>query len=95
MINFDTLDFFLFSSAWKCFEEAIAEVATQAAQEQALVELLDKVKGMWEGLELIVLPYKDFKDVYVLGGLDEIITNLDEVPYSTQNGKESCTLLEK
>ena len=61
------------------FEEAIGEIATQAAQEQALVELLDKVKAMWAEAEIVALPYKDFKDVFILGGLDEVITNLDEV----------------
>eukprot|EP00494_Astrolonche_serrata_P031587 UN31856 len=70
------------------YEEAISEVATQAAQEQALEELLQKVKDMWLDAEIVVQSYKGKKDVFVLGGLDEIITNLDEslVTINTING---------
>ena len=60
------------------FEKQIGEIAVQAAQEQSLAELLTKVIDMWNECDLPLQNYKDIKDVYILGNLDEIVGNLDE-----------------
>jgi len=57
----------------------IQSVATRAAQESALLELYDKkVESVWSELEIPVLPYKESKDVFILGGPDDIYAALDE-----------------
>jgi dynein heavy chain len=58
--------------------EAIQAVATQAAQEAALKEQLSSVKDVWEELELPVKNYRDHKDIYILGDLEDLRTALDE-----------------
>ncbi|VDO08408.1 unnamed protein product [Rodentolepis nana] len=50
----------------------IQEIAAMASSEASLEALLKKVENAWKSTEFIVIPYKAFKDVYVLGGTDEI-----------------------
>ncbi|XP_046391604.1 dynein axonemal heavy chain 6 [Ischnura elegans] len=56
----------------------LEEISGQASSEASLDGILKKVEDAWKSLEFIVLPYKDTKDVYVLGGLEDIQTVLDE-----------------
>ena len=37
-----------------------------------------KVEDSWKTLEFVVIPYKDQKDVYILGGVDDIQMVLDD-----------------
>ena len=60
------------------FREEISGISNQAASESALEEMLTKVTNTWNETEFIVLPYKDAKDVYILGGVDDIQTLLDD-----------------
>ncbi|CAJ1374166.1 unnamed protein product [Effrenium voratum] len=58
--------------------EAIMDVSGKATAEQGLEEMLDKVKKTWEDLELVINPYKDSKDVYVLGSIEDITVALED-----------------
>mmetsp|Transcript_44339 Transcript_44339/g.86753 ORF Transcript_44339/g.86753 Transcript_44339/m.86753 type:complete len:4144 (+) Transcript_44339:98-12529(+) len=57
---------------------AIQAISTKAGQESALRELLGKVEATWADLNLEIKSHKGQKDVYIMGGLDEIIAALDE-----------------
>eukprot|EP00898_Chlorokybus_atmophyticus_P006606 jgi/Chlat1/6947/Chrsp52S06617 len=59
-------------------KDEIAGVSTEATQEAALEEMLARVVARWAGIELTVVPYKDAKDTYILGGVEEVIAALDE-----------------
>ena len=37
-----------------------------------------QVEDSWKTLEFMVLPFKDYNDVFILGGTDDIQVNLDE-----------------
>jgi dynein heavy chain len=52
--------------------EALVTISTEGTQEAALEELLAKVTSKWASIEFSVIPYKDSKDVYILGAIDEI-----------------------
>ncbi|CAI2733353.1 unnamed protein product [Schistosoma spindalis] len=52
--------------------EQIQEISGQASSESSLEMLLKKVEESWKSTEFIVLPYKDSKDVFIIGGTDEI-----------------------
>jgi hypothetical protein len=41
-------------------------------QELALEELLAKVQARWGDVEFTVISYKEQKDVFILGGIEEI-----------------------
>ncbi|CAK8985673.1 unnamed protein product [Durusdinium trenchii] len=58
--------------------EAIMDVSGKATAEQGLEEMLDKVKKTWEDLELVINPYKDSKDVFVLGSIEDITVALED-----------------
>ena len=60
------------------FEDAITQISTEATQEMALEEMLQKVVSKWATIEFNVLPYKEQKDTYILGGLDEVQTALED-----------------
>ena len=54
---------------WK---EQLTQVSTEATQELALEELLAKVVTKWADVEFAVLGYKELKDVFILGGIEEV-----------------------
>ncbi|KAI9224248.1 dynein heavy chain and region D6 of dynein motor-domain-containing protein [Blastocladiella britannica] len=60
------------------FREEIANISAQAASEAALEEMLQKIIRLWADTDFIVLPYRDNKDVFILGGVEDIQTVLDD-----------------
>ena len=58
--------------------EELTAVSVEATQEAALEELLARVTGKWANIEFAVHPYKDTKDVFILGGVDDVITVLED-----------------
>lgn len=58
--------------------EKIQEISGQASSEASLEAILKKVEDSWKSLDFVVLPHKDSKDVFILGGTDEIQQNLDD-----------------
>uniref|UniRef100_A0A1B6CU24 AAA+ ATPase domain-containing protein n=1 Tax=Clastoptera arizonana TaxID=38151 RepID=A0A1B6CU24_9HEMI len=60
------------------FHAELQEISGQASSEAGLETLLRKVENAWKSLELIVLPHKETKDVYILGSTEEVQTALDE-----------------
>ncbi|CEL99773.1 unnamed protein product [Vitrella brassicaformis CCMP3155] len=60
------------------YTEDIQDISGKATAELALEEMLDKAKGVWQDTQLTVLSYKDSKDVFILGGVDEVIATLED-----------------
>ncbi|XP_028414460.1 dynein heavy chain 6, axonemal-like [Dendronephthya gigantea] len=58
--------------------ESIQEISGQASSEASLETLLKKVEDGWKTTEFIVLPHRDSKDVFILGGVDDIQVQLDD-----------------
>lgn len=52
--------------------EALQAISAEASQEAALEGLLARVVGRWAGLEFEVMPFRDSKDILILGGLEDI-----------------------
>jgi dynein heavy chain, axonemal len=72
----------------------LSVIAVRATSELALEELFaKKVTSVWTSLEFIVNPYKDSKEVFILGSLEEIIAALDEslVTINTILGSRYCS----
>ncbi|VVC96959.1 unnamed protein product, partial [Leptidea sinapis] len=72
--------------------EELMEVAGQASSEAGLEALLKKVEEIWAALEFPVILHKDARDVYVLGGLDEVYAAVDEsnIHVSTILSSRNC-----
>ncbi|KAL7998900.1 putative AAA+ ATPase domain, dynein heavy chain region D6 P-loop domain-containing protein [Plasmopara halstedii] len=58
--------------------EVISAVAIAAQQEGVLEEMLKKVIGVWATTEFEVKLYKETKDVFILGSVEEVIAKLDD-----------------
>lgn len=58
--------------------DQMAKICEQAAAEYDVEGLLKKVEALWEEFNLSVVQHRDAKDVYILGGLDELQVALDE-----------------
>ena len=71
---------------WKCLRHAdlIAEVSATASGEYGLEQLLEKIRKAWDGLCFVTLNHRDQSDLFILGGLDEVITQLEDSQVSLQ-----------
>lgn len=54
------------------FKDSIVQISTEATQELALEELLAKVQSKWVDIDFVILPYKEVKDCYILGGIEDV-----------------------
>jgi dynein heavy chain len=73
--------------------EAIQQISTAATAEGALVDLYSlKVTQVWKDMDFIVNPYKDYRDAFILGSVEDIQTALDEslVQLNTILGSRYC-----
>ena len=59
-------------------KEATETVSTAATQEGVLEEMLAKVDGAWKQLEFTVNLYKEQKDIFILGSMDDVLACLEE-----------------
>lgn len=60
------------------FGQEIQDISGQASGEAALETILKKVEDSWKTTEFVVLPHRDSKDVFILGGTDDIQVLLDD-----------------
>ena len=60
------------------FKDDIARISTEATQEASLEGMLKKVQDKWIDIEFNVMPFKELKDAYILGGVDDIIAALED-----------------
>nr|XP_060479238.1 dynein axonemal heavy chain 6 [Panthera onca] len=60
------------------FGQEIQDISGQASGEAALEIILKKVEDSWKTTEFVVLPHRDSKDVFILGGTDDIQVLLDD-----------------
>jgi dynein heavy chain len=60
------------------FKDEISAISSQASSEAALEEMLQKVVRVWSDTEFIILPYRDNKDVFILGGVEDIQALLED-----------------
>ncbi|KAM4706665.1 dynein axonemal heavy chain 6 [Discoglossus pictus] len=60
------------------YAQEIQEVSGQASGETSLETILKKVEDVWKTTEFTTITHRDFKDVFILGGTDEIQALLDD-----------------
>ncbi|CAG9462898.1 unnamed protein product [Pedinophyceae sp. YPF-701] len=68
--------------------DKVQEISATASKEYSLEKALDKMAADWEGLDFIVVPYKD-TGTYILGGVDEIQMILDDQIVKIQSMRAS------
>ena len=74
-------------------KDEIQMVSNQATQEQQLDEMLGTVHKRWQGVEFQVNPYKEQKDTFVIGSVEDITTHLEDssVVIATIASNRFCT----
>ncbi|XP_063150960.1 dynein axonemal heavy chain 6 [Candoia aspera] len=60
------------------YTQEIQDVSGQASGEASLEIILKKVEDAWKTTEFTVIPHRDSKDVFILGGTDDIQVILDD-----------------
>ncbi|XP_051560675.1 dynein axonemal heavy chain 6 [Myxocyprinus asiaticus] len=60
------------------FGPQIQEVSGQASGEASLENIMSKIEESWKTTEFVVLSHRDSKDVFILGGTDDIQVLLDD-----------------
>ncbi|XP_056136504.1 dynein axonemal heavy chain 6 [Lampris incognitus] len=60
------------------YDMEIQEVSGQASGEASLETIIKKVEDLWLTTEFSVLPHHESKDVFILGGTDDIQVLLDD-----------------
>ena len=66
------------------YKEEIETISTAATQENVLEEMLAKVENAWKDNEFAINMYKEQKDVFILGGVDEVMAVLEETQVLVQ-----------
>jgi len=56
----------------------VCAISVEATQEAALEGMLRKVQDKWIGVELTVKQYKEAKDAYILGSVEDIQAVLED-----------------
>ena len=64
--------------------EQLSAISVEASQEEALSAMLERVKSGWSKAEFEVRPYKDAKDSYILGDVEETLAMLEETQLVVQ-----------
>ncbi|XP_051785909.1 dynein axonemal heavy chain 6 [Erpetoichthys calabaricus] len=60
------------------YAQQVTDISGQASGEESLERILKKVEDSWKSMEFVVLPHRDSKDVFILGGTDEVQALLDD-----------------
>jgi len=65
---------------WNVFtiKDFCEEISGVASGEYALELQLEKIENGWRNFNFTLNPYRDSKDIFVLGGLDEVLTLLED-----------------
>lgn len=58
--------------------DKVCAISAEATQEAALEGMLRKVQDKWMGVELPVKQYKEAKDAYILGSMEEVQAVLED-----------------
>jgi len=65
-------------------KDKVGEIAATASGEYAISQTLDGVKKVWATMEFIVINYRDIKDKFILGTIEEIMMRLEDDQVSIQ-----------
>lgn len=65
-------------------KDKVGEISGIASGEYAISQALEEIKKVWATMEFIIVPYRDFKDKFILGSIEEIMIQLEDDQVSIQ-----------
>lgn len=60
----------------------VEAVSARASNEATIRGMLQEVENTWSQLPFTVIPYRDSRDIYILGSLDDVLATLDSTQLS-------------
>ena len=58
--------------------DEMEEISSKASGEAGIEIQLEDIRKKWVELEFEVLPYRDYKDKYIIGSVEDIIDSLED-----------------
>jgi dynein heavy chain, axonemal len=65
-------------------KDKVGEISALASGEYAISETLEEIKKIWATMDFVVVNYRDFKDRFILGSIEEIMIQLEDDQVSIQ-----------
>ena len=65
-------------------KDKIGEISAIASGEYAISQTLEEIKKIWATLDFVIVNYRDFKDRFILGSIEEIMIQLEDHQVSIQ-----------
>ena len=65
-------------------KDKVGEISAIASGEYAISQTLEEIKKIWASMEFIVVNYRDIKDKFILGTIEEIMIRLEDDQVSIQ-----------
>ena len=59
-------------------KDILEEISIRATGEAQIQESLENIRKKWGELSFIVTSYREQKDKFIIQGIDDIISNLDD-----------------
>ena len=56
----------------------VVTLSMEASQEAALEDLLDHISSKWNSIDLTVVPFKDVRDAFILGSVEDVTAALED-----------------
>ena len=56
----------------------VVTLSMEASQEAALEDLLDHISSKWNSINFTVAPFKDVKDTFILGSVEDVTAALED-----------------
>ncbi|CAD8076520.1 unnamed protein product [Paramecium sonneborni] len=66
-------------------KDKLSEIALRAAKEIELVKMLEQVESIWRSAIITVQPYRESKDVFILGNNEDLISKIDDTLLTVNN----------
>ena len=58
--------------------DEMEEISSKASGEASIELQLEEIRKKWQDLKFEVHPYREYKDKYIIGSVDDIIASLDD-----------------
>jgi dynein heavy chain len=66
-------------------KDKLSEIALRAAKEIELVKMLEQVESVWRGSSITVQPYRESKEIFILGNNEDLIAKIDDTLLTVNN----------
>ena len=63
----------------------LQEIALRASKVRELNKMLSNVRQFWHTSKIMIVDYKDAKDIFILGNNEDLISKIDDTTLNINN----------